>query len=197
MTPERKEPSPWGFLAELRYLQKDQAHVIKISIEELKEIIKKRVTMAFDHKMSYHDFLDWKKAFNSQREMHSGRVPLDRQKFDEAIKKLRRRPTYATFDNPHEFLLLRKFFSEPRFLANFGHECEHVNTARSLGFQKPFMGIFFYLGEKGETRVQYFMHPGPIPEGMSVEEVVAALKIINKSPSWLSEGDRYLTDFMN
>lgn len=156
------------------------------------EKIRDRHLRAFNARMTPTQYLDWKNSFNQQLEVLSGKSPFNRQAYEQAVKKMQTNPTYLMFSNPPDFLLLQQFFTDSEFMKNYIHETEHFNKARELGFQKPMIGIFYADDEQGENHVQYLMHPGKIPIGMSDEQMPSALKEIISAPTSLSEGDKYI-----
>ena len=151
-----------------------------------------RAQRAYEARMTPEQYSNWKKAFNQQREVLSGQAPFDRQGYENTVREMRTNPTYLMFSNPHEFLILKQFFTEPRFMWNYEHETQHFYRAIELGFQNPMIGIFHSDDEQGNLRVQYVMHPGEIPQGMSDEQMVEALRQITAAPTSLSDGDKYV-----
>jgi hypothetical protein len=158
--------------------------------EDLSQL-KERVVMAWENRMSQEEYEALIKAHNKQRSLFKGETAFDRQSYLADYQVLLSNPRYLVTKDLFNFVSLKQIIIDENAAENIKQEIDHWSMALALGFQDAVVGIVFNM-EGEETKVQYFMHPGPPPERMTDEEVVKALKQITAAPKKLSDGDKYV-----
>ena len=118
-------------------------------VRKLESEVRAKVERAASHRLNHEEYLQWKANYEKQMtELHDP-ATFDRDDYNRACASARKNPRNVLFNNPHEFIVLKKIFYDRDFNQRFKHEVEHFNAARELGFINPAIGLFFFLDEHG------------------------------------------------
>ncbi len=159
------------------------------SLYDLANDVTRRTVYAYRHPLSNQEWKQFRSSFAILGDLMARSRTQSLTVNINTITSRKNDRRFVLFSNPHDFLLATQSFTEPKLWKNFGHECQHLNMARELGFTEAMIGYFFYQ-DRLLTNLQYYTDLGKTPEHMTDDEVRLAYREIALAPDWLSEGDR-------
>jgi len=135
------------------------------------------------------DVVEYVNAEKMHKALASG--ILDVEEFNSEYRASFKNPRNVICSNAEELAwVLREIDVDVRWAE---HERAHWETALSHGFEKPVVGVYFVSRRRSSyLEPVFFTLPGCIPEGMSGEAAVTALRVIIGAPTNLSSSDKQM-----